>query len=71
MPPTCPQDVQPSGGVLGRSVCTNKLVAESRHHNPDLSVWLLSHANEAIVVVEGVEMMALMDTGSQISALTV
>ena len=31
---------------------------------------LLGQANEAMVVVEGVEMMALVDTGSQVSTLT-
>ena len=52
------------------SMSTNKLMAEPGYHNPDPLVWLLCHANEAMVVVEGVEMMALVDTGSQISALT-
>ena len=48
-------------------VHTKKLVTESRYHNPDLLVWLLGHANEATVVVE---MMSLVDIGSQISSLT-
>ena len=47
----------------GTSVCTSKLAAESRYHNPAPLIWLLDHANEARVVVEGVEMMALVDTG--------
>ena len=51
-------------------VGTNKLAAESVYHNPDSLLWLLGHANEAMVVVEGVEMMALVDAGPQISALT-
>ena len=46
------------------------LVALSWYHNPDPLVWLISHSNEDTVVVEGVEMMALVDNGSQIFALT-
>ena len=42
----------------------------TRYHNPDPLVWLLGHANEAADVVEGVETMALVDTGSQMPALT-
>ena len=48
----------------------NKLAVEPRYHNPSPLVWLSGHANKATVVVEGVETMALVDTGSQISALT-
>ena len=70
MPPTCPQDMQPSGGDPGTSVSTNKLVAEPGCHNPDPSVWLLGHANEAMVVIERAQTTALVDTGSQISILT-
>ena len=65
-----PQDMQPSGGELGTLISTNKLVGEPNYHNPDSLVWLLGNANEAIVMVEGVKMMALVDTGSQFSALT-
>ena len=57
--------MQQSGGEPVTSVNTNKLTAESGYHNPDPLVWLLGHANEAKVVVEGVEMMALVDTGTQ------
>ena len=49
---------------------TNKPLAEPGYHNSDPLVWLLGCANEAMVVVEGVEMMALVDTGFQTSALT-
>ena len=66
MPPTCPQDAQPSGGEPQMLVSTNKPVAESGYHNADPLVQLLGYANEAMVVVEGVEMMAQVDTGSQI-----
>ena len=38
------------------SVSTNKLVAESGYCSLDHLVWLLGHANEAMIVVEGVEM---------------
>ena len=52
------------------SVSMNKLMAEPGYHNPTPLVCLIGHANEATVVVKGVEMTALVDTGSQISALT-
>ena len=52
------------------SVYTRKLAAESEYYNPDSLVQLLNHANMTKVMVEGMEIMALMDTGSQISALT-
>ena len=45
-------------------------MAESEYHNPDPLVWLLGSTNQAVGVVEGVEKMALVDTGSQISALS-
>ena len=61
--------MQPSEGEPGMLVSTNKPVAESGYHNPDPMVWLLGHANEAMVVVEVVEVIALVDTRSQISAL--
>ena len=48
-------DVQPSGWVSGISVSTNKLAAEPRYYHPDPLVQLLGHANEAVVVVEGVK----------------
>ena len=51
-------------------VNTSKLVKESGYHSPDPLVHLLGCANETRVVVEGVEMMALVDTRSQRSALT-
>ena len=41
------------------SVHTNKLVVESGYYNPYPLVWLLGHANEDMVVVEGMETMAL------------
>ena len=48
----------------------NTLAAEPGCHNPSSMVWLIGHANGAAVVVEGMNMMALVDTVSQISALT-
>ena len=51
-------------------VNTSKLAAESGYRNPDPLVQLLGWPNEARAVVKGVKMMALVDTGSQISALT-
>ena len=60
-----PQDAQPSGGESGTLVSTSKLTAESRYQNPDPLLWLLGHANEAVVVVVamGVEMTALVILG--------
>ena len=57
-------------GEPGMSGSTNTPVAEPRYHNPSSMVWLIGHANQAVVVVDGVEMMALVETGSQISVLT-
>ena len=51
-------------------VSMEKLVAEPEHHSPSPLVWLIGHANEAMAVVEGVEMMALVDTRSKVSTLT-
>ena len=51
-------------------VNTGKLVTESGNHSPEPLVCLLGCADETRVVIEGVEMTALVDTGSQISALT-
>ena len=51
-------------------VNTGKMVTEFGYHSPDPLVHLLGYANETRVVVEEVEMMALVDTGFQISALT-
>ena len=62
-----PQEVQHSGG---KPVNTGKLTAESGYQNPAPLVHLLGHPNETKIVVEGVEMKALVDTVSQISALT-
>ena len=50
-------------------VNTGKLAADSGYHNPDSLVCLLGCANETKAVVVGVEMTALVDTVSQISAL--
>ena len=51
-------------------VKTGKLATESRYHSLYPLVHLLEHANETRVVLEGLETTALVDTGSQISALT-
>ena len=52
------------------SVSANTLAAEPGYYNHDPMVWLIDCTNEAAVVVKGVEMMPLVDTGSQISAHT-
>ena len=64
-----PQDVQASGGQPGTLVSISKLAAKSEYYNPDSLVQVLGYANEAMVVVDGVETMALIDAGSKISAL--
>ena len=46
------------------SVSTNKPAAESEYHNPNPLVWLLGHTNEGKVVVKGLEITALVETGS-------
>ena len=62
-----PWDMQPSGG---KPVSMDKPVAEPGSYNPSTLEWLIGHANEATVVVEGGEMMALEHTGSQLSTIT-
>ena len=62
-------DAQPSGREPGQLVSTDIPVAEPGYHNPSPLVWLLGHANEAMVMVEGVEIMAMVDTRSQVSTL--
>ena len=52
------------------SVSAGTLTAEPRYHNLSPMVWPIGPANGAVVVVEGVEMMELVDTGCQISVLT-
>ena len=51
-------------------VSIDKLLAEPSYHNCSPLVQLISHANEAMVVVEGMEKMAVVDTGSQVFILT-
>ena len=65
-----PPDVQPIGGEPRKLVSTDKLVTEPGYHKPSPLVWLIGCANEAKVVLEGVETMALVDTGSKVSTLT-
>ena len=62
--------MQPSGGEPEKLVSMDKLVAEPEYHNPSPLAWLLGHANEATVVVEEVEKMAVVDTRFQVSTLT-
>ena len=51
-------------------VNTSILAAESGNDSPKPLVYLLGCANEARIVVEGMEMTDLVDTGSQTTALT-
>ena len=39
------------------------------YHNPDPLFWLVGEANESTVMVEGQEARALLDSGSQLSAI--
>ena len=40
------------------------------YHNPDPLFWLVGEANESTVMVEGQEARALLDSGSQLSAIS-
>ena len=40
------------------------------YHNPDMSFRLVGEANESVVIVEGQEARALLDSGSQLSAIS-
>ena len=51
-------------------VNTGKLATESGNDGPEPLACLLGYVHEPRVIVEGVEMTALVDTGSQTSALT-
>ena len=65
-----PSDAQPGRGEPGTLVSANTPQVEPGYHSLSPVVLLIGHGNEATAVVEGVEVMALLDTGSQISALT-
>ena len=58
-----------SRGQPRKPESTDKPVAEPEYHNLGLLLWLLGCASEAMVVVAGVEMMALVDIKSQVSTL--
>ena len=49
---------------------TDKVATVPGYHNPSPFLWLNGGSNEAMVVVDGVELMILADTGSQVSTLT-
>ena len=59
-----PQEVQQGGGEPGTLVNTGKLATESGNHSSEPLLHLLGCANETGVVVEGVETVALVDTGA-------
>ena len=65
-----PQEAPQGRGEPGTLVNTGKLATESGNDSPEPLVHLLESANETRVVVEGMDMTVLVDTGSQISALT-
>ena len=44
--------------------------AKSRYYNPDPLLRLIGEANEAEIKLDGVEVKALIDSGSQISTVT-
>ena len=41
-----------------------------KYHNPDPLVRLIGPANEAIIIVEGQEFPALVDSGAQLSTMS-
>ena len=49
---------------------TLKAIREE-YHNPDLIAWLVGKANETWILVDDVECLALMDSGAQISTITI
>ena len=65
-----PQDVQPSGGESRMLISPGKSNLEQGYLNPSPFVWQIGHLNMSMVAVEGVETMALADTGCQVSTLT-
>ena len=64
------KEAQQGGGEPGMLVNTGKLVTESRKDRPEPLVCLLGCANDTRGIVEGLEVMALVDIRSQIFALT-
>ena len=49
----------------------HKILRQSNlYHNPDLLFRLVGEANESTVIVEGQEARALLDSGSQLSAIS-
>ena len=57
-------------GRQGSWLSTDKPVTELGYHNPSPLMWLLGLANEATGVVEGMDLMAMVETGSEVSTLT-
>ena len=56
--------MQPGGGEPGILLNMSKPIVKPQYHNPSPLVWLTGHANEATVVVEWLEMMALVNSRS-------
>ena len=52
-----------------QSVVSKALKQSDLYHNPDLLGQLRGEANESKVIVEGQETRALLDSGSQLSAI--
>ena len=53
-----------------KSVISKALRQSDLYHNPDLLGWLIGEGNESKVIVEGQETRALLDSGSQLSAIS-
>ena len=53
-----------------KSVISKVLRQSDLYHNPDLLGGLMGEANESKVIVEGQETRALLDSGSQLSAIS-
>ena len=49
---------------------TLKTIKE-QYHNPDAIAWLVGWVNEACILIDDVECIALVDLGAQISTITI
>ena len=41
-----------------------------KYHNPDPLLWLIGLANEATILIEGQQFLALIDSGAQLSTMS-
>ena len=64
-PSSTPPQTQKSKSMIYKILKQNNL-----YHNPDPLFWLVGEANESTVMVEGQEASILLDSGSQLSAIS-